>query len=155
MPPLDNDVSGRFSPTQGTCPLEGALRMVGDRWNMRILREAFRGAERFEEFHTKLGVASNVLSGRLRRLVEAGLIERQLYCRTPPRYAYRLTQRGRDFEPVFVSITAWTKLHFGEFAGADRVELEDVHLHPVTQASDAGASLRTGFSHLAGGTDAD
>lgn len=102
---------GTSCATKAPCPLDLSLEIVGDRWNMRILLEAFGGVERFEAFHTRLGVARNILADRLRRLVEGGLLERQLYCGSPPRYAYRLTPRGRDFEPVFLSIMAWTRRH--------------------------------------------
>lgn len=106
-----SDMPDTSCATGAPCLLDRSLEMVGDRWTMRILREAFCGVERFDVFQARLGVARNVLSDRLRRLVEGGLLAWQLYCGAPPRYAYRLTPRGRDFEPVFLSILDWTSRH--------------------------------------------
>jgi DNA-binding HxlR family transcriptional regulator len=94
------------------CPIARSLERVGEWWSILILRDAFRGMRRFEEFRESLGVAPNMLTRRLNALVEAGLLRRQLYCEHPPRHEYRLTERGKDFRPVLLSLLAWGNRHF-------------------------------------------
>lgn len=105
------------------CPVAQALEMIGDGWNLLILREAFYGAQRFEQFAAPLGIASNTLSARLKALVEHGLFERQLYSARPPRHEYRLTARGRDLRPVILTLLQWGQRHGG--GAAQQVQLID------------------------------
>ncbi|MBS0562159.1 MAG: helix-turn-helix transcriptional regulator, partial [Proteobacteria bacterium] len=77
-----------------------------------ILRDAFRGITRFDDFGASLGVAPNTLTRRLARLVDAGLMERRQYSDRPPRFEYVLTPRGRDFRPVLLAMLAWGNRHF-------------------------------------------
>ena len=83
------------------------LDVVGDRWAMLVLRDVFRGLRRFEELRTDLGVARPVLSGRLRRLVDAGVLEKVPYQLRPPRYEYRLTPMGVELSPALVALMRW------------------------------------------------
>jgi DNA-binding HxlR family transcriptional regulator len=85
---------------------------VGEWWSILILRDAFGGRTKFEEFRDSLGIAPNMLTRRLRALVEAGLLERRRYCDKPPRDEYVLTQRGRDFQPVLIALMDWGNRHF-------------------------------------------
>ena len=94
------------------CPIARSLERVGEWWSMLILRDAFAGMTRFDEFQTSLGIAPNMLTRRLGALVEAGLLERRRYSARPPRYEYRLTERGRDFQPVLLAMLAWGNRHF-------------------------------------------
>ena len=94
------------------CPIARGLDRVGEWWSMLILRDAFRGATRFDEFRDGLGVAPNILTRRLAALVDAGLLERRRYSEHPPRDAYLLTERGRDFRPVLLAMLAWGNRHF-------------------------------------------
>lgn len=94
------------------CPIARGLERVGEWWSMLILRDAIRGNTRFEEFQTGLPIAPNMLSRRLEALVRAGLLARRRYRAHPPRYAYRLTDRGRDFFPVLVALMNWGNKHF-------------------------------------------
>jgi DNA-binding HxlR family transcriptional regulator len=94
------------------CPIARSLERVGEWWSMLILRDAFAGFTRFDEFQTNLGIAPNMLTRRLSALVEAGLLERHRYSERPPRYEYRLTPRGRDFQPVLVAMLAYGNRHF-------------------------------------------
>ena len=94
------------------CPIARALERVGEWWSILILRDAFYGLTRFEQFRRNLGVAPNVLTTRLNWLVETGLLERHLYQEHPPRHEYRLTERGRDFHPVLIALMAWGNRHF-------------------------------------------
>jgi DNA-binding HxlR family transcriptional regulator len=89
------------------CTVARTLEVVGDRWSVLILRDAFYGVRRFEDFVEDLGIARNVLTGRLNRFVDHEVMERHLYERHPPRYEYRLTARGRDLLPVLLSLMKW------------------------------------------------
>jgi DNA-binding HxlR family transcriptional regulator len=93
------------------CPLARAADSLSDSWNVLILREAFYGAARFDEFETQLGIASNTLTRRLKDMVENGLFEKRLYSEKPPRYEYVLTDKGRDLRPVMLTLLAWGNKH--------------------------------------------
>lgn len=84
-----------------------ALEQVGDRWTFLVLRECFFGVRRFAEFQRNLGVARNILSDRLGKLVDHGILERHRYSERPPRGEYRLTDKGRDLYPVTVALMRW------------------------------------------------
>jgi DNA-binding HxlR family transcriptional regulator len=94
------------------CPIARSLERVGEWWSILILRDAFSGMTRFEEFRDSLGIAPNMLTRRLKALVEAGLLERRRYSERPPRDEYRLTDRGRDFRPVLLAMLAFGNRHF-------------------------------------------
>ena len=101
-----------------TCPIARSLEHVGEWWSMLILRDAFGGTTRFDDFQQSLGIAPNMLARRLAALVEAGLLERRRYSERPPRDEYVLTDRGRDFKPVLVALVAFGKKHFAAPGGA-------------------------------------
>ena len=94
------------------CPIARSLDRVGEWWSILILRDAFYGLTRFDEFQKNLGVAPNILTRRLNALVAAGLLERRPYQLRPPRHEYVLTARGRDFHPVLLALLAWGNRHF-------------------------------------------
>jgi DNA-binding HxlR family transcriptional regulator len=94
------------------CPIARSLERVGEWWSILILRDAFRGATRFEQFQKSLDIAPNMLTRRLNALVESGLLERRRYSERPPRDEYVLTERGQDFRPVLWSLLAWGNRHF-------------------------------------------
>ena len=94
------------------CPIARSLERVGEWWSILILRDAFYGLRRFDEFQKSLGVAPNMLTRRLNALVESGLLERRRYSEHPPRDEYVLTERGRDFQPVLLALLAWGNRHF-------------------------------------------
>jgi DNA-binding HxlR family transcriptional regulator len=94
------------------CPVARTLERVGEWWSILILRDAFYGLTRFDQFQTSLGIAPNMLTRRLNALVDAGMLERRLYEKHPPRYDYHLTERGRDFWSVLVAFTAYGNRHF-------------------------------------------
>lgn len=103
-----------MQPTVGhepECPIARAVGIVGDGWSLLILRDAFQGFTRFDEFRQSLGIAPNILSRRLARLADAGIFEQRLYSERPSRYEYVLTDRGRDIYPVLLAIFAWGNLH--------------------------------------------
>jgi DNA-binding HxlR family transcriptional regulator len=94
------------------CPVARSLERVGEWWSILILRDAFAGMTRFDEFQKSLNIAPNILTRRLTALVDAGMLERRLYCEHPPRHEYVLTERGRDFRPVLISLQTWGNRHF-------------------------------------------
>ena len=93
------------------CSIARSLELIGERWTLLIIRDAFLGVRRFDDFQRSLGVARNVLQGRLERLVEAGILERVLYQERPERFEYRLTEMGIDLWPVVVSLLHWGDKH--------------------------------------------
>jgi DNA-binding HxlR family transcriptional regulator len=93
------------------CSAARALEVVGERWTLLIVRDAFLGVRRFDDFQRSLGIARNVLQGRLERLVEHGILDRVRYRERPERFEYRLTEKGLDLWPVMVSLLAWGDRH--------------------------------------------
>jgi DNA-binding HxlR family transcriptional regulator len=94
------------------CPIARSLERVGEWWSILILRDAFHGLTRFDQFQKSLDIAPNMLTRRLNALVESGLLERRRYNERPPRDEYVLTERGRDFRPVLWALLSWGNKHF-------------------------------------------
>lgn len=90
-----------------TCSIARALSVVGDRWTLMIVRDIFLGHRRFEDFRKSLNVTRHRLADRLKKLVDAGVLVRVQYQDRPPRYEYRLTEKGLDLYPVIVSLVGW------------------------------------------------
>jgi len=99
------------------CSVARTVAVLGERWTLVILREAFQGRRRFEDMQRDLGIARNILADRLSRLVDEGILERRPYQERPPRYEYRLTQKGRDLYPVLVSLMQWGDRYTAGAAG--------------------------------------
>jgi len=95
-----------------TCPIARSLERVGEWWSILIIRDALHGFTRFDQFQKSLNIAPNMLARRLSTLVDAGLLERRRYSQHPPRYEYILTEKGRDFRPILIALTAWGNRHF-------------------------------------------
>lgn len=93
------------------CSIARTLEIVGERWTVLLLREAFLGTRRFDDFQRTLGLARNVLQSRLERLVEAGVLERRRYQERPERHEYVLSAKGVDLWPVLVSLLQWGDRH--------------------------------------------
>ncbi len=93
------------------CPIARSLERVGEWWSILILRDAFAGLTRFDQFQKSLDIAPNMLTRRLNALVASGLLERRPYNEHPPRHDYILTERGRDFRPVLLALLAWGNKH--------------------------------------------
>ena len=102
----------RKSFGQMPCPIARSLERVGEWWSMLILRDALAGMTRFDEFQSSLGIAPNMLTRRLASLVEAGMLERRRYSVHPPRDEYLLTEQGRDFRPVLLTLLDYGNRHF-------------------------------------------
>jgi DNA-binding HxlR family transcriptional regulator len=101
----------RTSFAESECPVAGSLELVGEWWSILVLRDAFDGFTRFDDFRRNLGIAPTMLTRRLTALVEAGLLERRRYQHWPPRHEYVLTAHGRDFRPVLLALYAWGDKH--------------------------------------------
>ena len=89
-----------------SCSMARALGVLGERWTLLIVRDAFHGLTRYDEFQRSLGIATNVLSSRLQKLVGAGVLEQE-----EPRGGYHLTAKGRDLYPVLLTLIAWADTH--------------------------------------------
>jgi DNA-binding HxlR family transcriptional regulator len=89
------------------CSIARTLDVVGEWWTLLILRDAFRGTRRFDDFQQSLGLARSVLTARLGKLTEHGVLERRAYSSHPPRYEYHLTDKGRALFPVIAALLAW------------------------------------------------
>ena len=99
------------SPSIQECPVGRAVETVGEWWSILILRDAFQGATKFDEFSQSLGIAPNILSRRLAHLTKSGMFIRRRYHERPPRHEYVLTDKARDFFPVVVAMLAWGNKH--------------------------------------------
>src|SRR5215469_2172106 len=89
------------------CAMARTWAVIGGRWTMMILREAYRGVRRFEEMEAKLQLGRNVLSERLATLCDEGILERRPYQQGPVRYEYVLTEKGEDLYPVLLAMLRW------------------------------------------------
>lgn len=89
------------------CSVARTSDILGEWWTPLIVRDAFYGQRRFEEFQRSLGLARNVLAARLERLVVEGIFERRRYADRPPRHEYVLTEKGRDLFPIIAAMLAW------------------------------------------------
>lgn len=118
------------------CSVARTLDIVGDKWTLLVIRDAFYGVRRFEDFARDLGIARNVLTDRLGRLVEAGILEKRQYEERPPRHEYRLTRKGRDLFAVLLTL-----MHWGDtWAPADAGPPVDLIHHDCGETTHAVAS---------------
>jgi DNA-binding HxlR family transcriptional regulator len=139
------------------CPIARSLERVGEWWSILILRDASLGLTRFDEFQESLGIAPNILTRRLKALVEAGLLERRRYSERPPRDEYVLTEAGRDFRPVLWALLAWGNKHFAP-EGASVVVVDSktgVEANPVLVDGNSGRPLIAPAFRSAAGPAAD
>jgi DNA-binding HxlR family transcriptional regulator len=111
---------------ESVCPIARSLAVLGDRWTMLIIRELFLGTRRFDAFQTQTGMSSHLLSTRLKRLEDDGVIERRLYQTRPRRYEYRLTTKGKDLHGVVLALRAWG-LRWCGFDPADEPAVKLIH----------------------------
>ncbi|HEY2354335.1 MAG TPA: helix-turn-helix domain-containing protein [Gaiellaceae bacterium] len=96
------------------CSIARTLELVGERWTLLIVRDLFLGLTRFDEFLDSLGIASNVLTDRLNRLVDEGIVERVPYSDRPQRFEYRLTAKGRELRVTLLALMQWGDRHLSE-----------------------------------------
>lgn len=115
-----------------SCSIATTVALLGDRWTLLILRDLFRGTRRFSDFQSNLGIARNLLSERLARLIDYDLVEKVLYQERPPRYEYHLTPKGADFSPVLIALMQWGDRWYAN----DGPPIELIHQtcgHPLEQ----------------------
>jgi DNA-binding HxlR family transcriptional regulator len=93
------------------CSLAQCLEVVGEWWSMLIIRDVFLGVTRFDDFQQRLGISRNILNQRLTSLVDSGVLTRVPYSDHPPRFDYRLTDKGRDLWPVLTAMRQWGDKH--------------------------------------------
>jgi len=110
--------------TNGQCPVARALEVLGDRWALMILRDAFDGLRRFSEFQKNLGLAKNILASRLKLLVESGLLVLQPASDGSAYKEYVLTEKGRSVFPLVIALRQWGEQYLFE-AGETRSALLD------------------------------
>ena len=89
------------------CSVAKALEVIGERWSLLIVRAVMHGDRRFGEMQDSLGIARNVLSARLQRLVDEEILERRAYSESPPRYEYFLTEKGLELWPALIALLHW------------------------------------------------
>jgi DNA-binding HxlR family transcriptional regulator len=109
----------RFRYSTENCSIRRTLEIVGEKWTLLVLREAFYGVRRFDDFHRALGCARNILSARLRTLVDESILDRTPY-REPGRRArdeYRLTEKGIELFPALVALLQWGDRWTADAAG--------------------------------------
>jgi DNA-binding HxlR family transcriptional regulator len=139
------------------CPIARSLERVGEWWSILLLRDAFHGLKRFDEFQHSLEIAPNMLARRLNSLVDGGLLERRLYSERPPRYEYVPTERAREFRPVLWMLLAWGNRHFApEGPSVELVDRETgVRADPLLVDRASGRALNEGRFVLVAGPAAD
>lgn len=126
------------------CSIARTLSILGDRWTMLILRNAFMGMRRFDDFQQNLGVTRHVLSERLKRLVEHGILAKAPYFDRQERFEYRLTDKGLELYPILLSMAKWADKWMDEGQGAP---IQYVHkscnkpFKPVLVCSECGEEI--------------
>jgi DNA-binding HxlR family transcriptional regulator len=130
------------------CSIARTLDAIGDKWSLLIIRDAFYGVHRFDDFQRELGVARNVLTDRLQKLVERGVLEKRQYEERPPRFEYRLTERGRDLVGVVLVMMRWGDRWTSEGdAPVTIIHTTCGHeTHPLVACSECGEELH--LDHL-------
>lgn len=127
------------------CSVARALSIVGERWTMLIIRDAFLGTRRFDQFQSNLGITRHRLSERLGKLVDQGVLVKVPYHDRPVRYEYRLTRKGLGLYPVLMSLARWGDEWMDKGEGAP---LEYVHqkcgklTRPTLTCNECGEPLR-------------
>ncbi|MGD9865639.1 MAG: winged helix-turn-helix transcriptional regulator [Pseudodonghicola sp.] len=103
----------RSDLADSSCPVSRAIERVGDPWVLMILREAFLGTRRFDDFQRFTGASPHLLSQRLKQLCGDGILRKRAYSATPPRHEYLLTDKGRDLWPVIMALRQWGESWLG------------------------------------------
>lgn len=129
---------------QEHCSVARTVSVIGDRWTMLVLRDAFLGVRRFEEFQERLDISRPMLADRLGKLVEAGVLKKVAYQDSPARYEYRLTPKGMDLHPVLMAIVHWGDVHMAGKAGRPLLHRHTGCGHvfdPVTVCSECSEAI--------------
>jgi DNA-binding HxlR family transcriptional regulator len=140
-------------PTRRVCSVADALSTVGDHYSLLIVREIGYGFVRFKDLVAFTGAPRDVLTARLRRLEEVGVLERHMYSEHPPRYEYHLTESGADLRPIVLALKEWGDNHMNP--GHEPVVFEHTcgaEFHPLTVCAACGAPVGAGELTVKGGT---
>ena len=126
------------------CSVARSVAVIGDRWTLMILRDAFLGVRRFEAFQSRLGISRTIITERLKLLVDEGVLTKVPYQDRPLRHEYRLTQKGLDLHPVVMAIVHWGDRHYAGEAGAPLLHRHKTcgcDFHPVMTCSECHAPV--------------
>jgi DNA-binding HxlR family transcriptional regulator len=126
------------------CSIERSLQVLGERWTLLVLREIFAGRSRFADIQAALGIATNLLTARLKTLVDAGILETRTYQEpgSRSRYSYHLTKAGQDLRLILAALQQWGDEHRPRPSGPSslrrtRTDSRPVHVAFVTGDSDS------------------
>jgi DNA-binding HxlR family transcriptional regulator len=133
------------------CSIARTLELVGDRWTLLVIRDLVLGNRRFDHLLTSLGVASNVLTDRLSRLVAEGILERVRYSERPERFEYRLTEKGRELGVPLLALMQWGDRYISD--KPPRIARRQSDRSPITVrlVADDGSAVRAGDIELVPG----
>jgi DNA-binding HxlR family transcriptional regulator len=131
----------RDYPALDDCSVAKALEVIGERWSLLIVRAVMHGNRRFGEIQGSLGIARNVLSARLQRLLDEDILERRAYQENPARYEYFLTQKGLDLWPALIALLHWGERNSPDLEGPRRLI---VHKDCGGEVSERGICERCG-----------
>ena len=113
------------------CSLARTLGVIGDRWTLLVLREAFLGTRRYDDFQRNLAAAPHIVAARLKTLVEHKVLEKRRYQDHPPRYEYRLTERGHELYPAVISLITWGEKWLKSARGPATIRTHKNCNHPL------------------------
>jgi DNA-binding HxlR family transcriptional regulator len=132
------------------CSVARSLNVIGEGWTLLILRDIFGGRHRFDELQKSLGIATNVLTARLKQLTEEGILEQRRYQEHPPRFEYILTEKGRDLGPLLLQLVAWGNKHLaGSNPPQALVHKDCAHeMTPQTFCSHCGERIARGSATI-------
>lgn len=99
--------------TPRACSVARTLELIGEKWTILVIREVLLGVRRFDEIQRQTGAPRDILSQRLHKLLDAGILERRQYQEHPARYEYRLTAKGYELRPVLLTLHDWGERHLG------------------------------------------
>ncbi|BDI59464.1 winged helix-turn-helix transcriptional regulator [Qipengyuania nanhaisediminis] len=117
------------------CGLPQALEVMGERWSFMILRASFNGLKHFEEFLSELGIARNILSNRLAKLVDHGILKREPCADDRRKIEYRLTSKGFDLLPAMIALRQWGQKYGSDFVAEDPVLVDEADRLPIGPVS--------------------
>ena len=147
-------MSPDFKPTPRVCSVTDALAVVGDRYTLELVRELFYGNTRFVDLFRQLGAPRDVLSSRLTKLVEAGVVRTRQYSERPPRQEYLLTDAGRDLMPVLLAVKEWgDRWCLDSVPTAEFTHSCGAILHPKTCCDACGEEVAFQDLTVTGGTN--
>lgn len=145
------------SPDARECSIARTLDLIGEKWALLAIRELMLGSTRFEQIVRFTGAPRDVLTARLRKLEEVGIVERSKYQDRPARYEYRLTELGRSLQPVVTVLRDWGDRHL---AGPEGPPVTVEHrcgevLHPEVTCRACGDAVRWGETRVVPGPQAE